>query len=209
MLPLSFPARLILVPNDKRAAAAREPSQRGTLLPSMQNSTYRLSMTKNSISWNARFGRQSRCRRNEKLPDDRPPSVISGEAKGYDDCARSRTIRGRIGRLNNRFPCPGLGEQLEAGFGARSKRAEPSTRPNPRSSLKKLHEPNGKGKPPPGAIGARCGATGSRKAGVERHITARMCGLGLGLCLTMAVHNNPLRTCRFRVNMYRLWKAGH
>jgi hypothetical protein len=35
------------------------------------------------------------------------------------------------------------------------------------------------------------------------------CGLGLGVCLTMAIHNNPLRTCRLRVNIYRLWKACH
>jgi hypothetical protein len=30
----------------------------------------------------------------------------------------------------------------------------------------------------------------------------RCAAFGLGLCLTMAIHSNSLRTCQLRVNMY-------
>jgi hypothetical protein len=47
-------------------------------------------------------------------------SAISGEAKGYDDSARPRTMRRRLRLLDNCLPRPGFGQQGDAGLGVRS-----------------------------------------------------------------------------------------
>ena len=47
-------------------------------------------------------------------------SAISGEAKGYDDSARPRTMRRRLRLLDNCLRRPGFGQQGDAGLGVRS-----------------------------------------------------------------------------------------